>query len=68
MTTLFDKFRIFKDHNNEWVIANENEIVMTDRETGQENKCNIDDFCHLIKTIFPDKEEQKELLQQIFRD
>ena len=41
---------------------------MTNRETGEKKKCNINDFCNLIKTFFPDREEQKELLRQIFRD
>lgn len=68
MTTLFDKFRVFKDRNNQWVVANENEMVMTDRYTGEHKKCNIDDFCNHIKMIFPDRQEQKELLQQIFRN
>ena len=68
MVTLFDKFRVFKDRSNQWVVANQNEMVMTDRYTGEEKKCNINDFCNLIKTIFPDREEQKELLQQIFNN
>ena len=68
MVTLFDKFRVFKDRNGEYVVANQSEMVMTNRYTGEEEKCDIDDFCNMIKTIFPDREEQKELLQQIFRD
>lgn len=42
------------------------EIVMTDRCTGKEIKCNIYDLVHFIETVFPDKEEQKELLRAMF--
>ena len=68
MVVLFGKFKVFKNRDGEFEVANENEIVMTNRYTGKEYKCNIDDFCHMIQTVFPDKEEQKELLQQMFRD
>ena len=38
MVTLFDKFRVFKNKNGEWVIANENEMIMTNRETGEKKE------------------------------
>lgn len=45
---------------------NENEITLIDRYTGEEQSVNLDDFVHLIQTVFPDREEQKELLQMMF--
>ena len=68
MVTLFDRFRVFKNKYGEFEIANEIEIVMEDRRTGYKSKCNVEDFCHMINSIFPDKKEQKELLMEIFRD
>lgn len=47
---------------------NKTEITMVDRRTGKEVKCDAEDLCHLIETVFPDKEEQKELLQAMLRD
>lgn len=54
--------------DNEKTTDNEDEITMIDRRTGEETKCNIYDLVNLIKIVFPDKEEQKELLRQMFRD
>ena len=68
MVTLFDKFRVFENKYGELEIASRNEMIMTNKDTGKEQKCSIDDFCKLIKTVFPDREVQKELLQQIFKD
>lgn len=67
-TVLFDRFTVFKNKYGEFEIANENEMVMTNRYTGEMSKCNIEDFCNTIKLLFPDKEEQKALLIEMFRD
>ena len=57
------------EHNpkNEAIPEND-EIVLIDRMTGKRQTCNINDLCRLIKTVFPDKEEQKELLREMFRN
>lgn len=68
MVRLFDRFTVFKNRNGEFEVANENEIVMTNRETGVSYKQNICELCDFIKAIFPDREEQEVLLQQMFRD
>ena len=46
----------------------EKEMIMTHRITGKKVKCTVGDFCDLIETLWPDKEEQKKVLQEIFRD
>lgn len=69
MAELFGKFEVFQNKYGEFVVANkEKEMVLEDRRTGYKSKCNIEDFCNMIKTIFPDKEEQKQLLMEMFRD
>lgn len=67
MTTLFNKFKVYKNRYGEFEIANENEMVMTDKYTGEKKKCKVDDFCNLIKMIYPDRKDQKKFLQEIFR-
>ena len=57
----------FISDGGEMVNVENDDIIMVDRMTGKKQKCNINDLCSLIKTIFPDKEEQKELLQEMFR-
>lgn len=42
-------------------------IVVTNKETGKKSICDVNVFCNLIKTVFPDREDQKELLQNIFQ-
>jgi hypothetical protein len=66
---LFDKFTIFINANGELEIANhDHEIVMQNRVTGIHCKANINEFVNIIKTIFPDRREQKQLLIQMFRN
>lgn len=68
MAVLFGKFEVFQNRYGEFEVANENEIVLTDRITGYKSKCNIEKFCNFIKKIYPDKEEQKQLLIDLLRD
>jgi len=66
---LFGKYTVFTNFFGDLELAdNDYEMVMQDRVTGVHIKINIDDFVHMIKTVFPDKEEQMSLLKQIFRD
>lgn len=68
MVILFDKFKVFKNKYGEFEVANENEIILKNRYTGVESKCDLNAFVHMIKTVFPDKKEQKELLERMFQD
>lgn len=43
-------------------------ITATHRITGKEVEWDLNDLCDLIKLVFPDREEQKKLLQEMFRD
>lgn len=64
---LFGKFSIFVNKSGELEIANhDKELVLQNRITGIHHKENIFDFINFIKTVFPTKQEQKDLLYEIF--
>lgn len=65
--TLFDKFTVFVNKDNELEIVNSDyEMLLRNKNTGIAHKQNIYEFIDVIKAICPTKEEQKEFLRTIF--
>lgn len=50
------------------VVDPRTELLMTDRETGVHQKAKVEDIANIIKTVFPDRNEQKELLKAMFAE
>ena len=67
MYRLFDKFIVFQNEDGEFEVANsDTTMVLQDKRTGKYVLQDIDEFAHFIKTVFPSKKEQKQLLKEIF--
>ena len=67
MVVLFDRFRVYTNPNGKFVVVGDDEVALVNRYTGEVQKCKAKTFCNFIKGVFPDEEEQKELLYQIIK-
>ena len=66
-TTVFGH-TIFVNSSGELdVLDKRNEILLTDRFTGVHQKTNLHDIVKLIQIAFPKKEEQKQLMREMFQ-
>ena len=67
MVVLFDRFRVYTNPNGKFVVVGDDEVALVNHYTGEVQKCKAKTFCNFIKGVFPDEEEQKELLCQIIK-